>query len=106
MREGKWTRERQSERDRGWFERGEREWIMIQPTLAATTLLESIPDERNERERERKVEKKREIQRDVRKRGLPIEEQGRRSGRRGERTAYHMHIEASFHGHRRLKVPT
>ncbi|KYQ51637.1 hypothetical protein ALC60_09256 [Trachymyrmex zeteki] len=27
--------------------------------------------------------------------------------RRGERTsAYRMHIEASFHGHRRLKVPT
>lgn len=37
----------------GWFERGEREWIMIQPTLVATTLLESIADEKIERERGR-----------------------------------------------------
>lgn len=28
----------------------EREWIMIRPTLAATTLLESVADDRNEME--------------------------------------------------------
>jgi len=67
-RMGKRPRERERERvcvcERGWWEEGgeiangvrmkervkETEWIMIQSTLAATTLLESTSDKRNERE--------------------------------------------------------
>ncbi|KYN12585.1 hypothetical protein ALC57_15312 [Trachymyrmex cornetzi] len=63
---------------------------------------------RKAREKDRQMEKGKGAERGRnREKGEPREEKRRRGKRRGERTsAYRMHIEASFHGHRRLKVPT
>lgn len=74
-------------------------------------VLESISDERSERKGEWNGEKERNGERETRAGCNGGRAVGGRGpivvDERGEGTSAHrMHIEASFHGHRRLKVPS